>query len=173
MSIRLEVATVADAAAIAAIRMAASRHLTAQFGLGTWSFIAESEGGVKLDLQASHVLIARTEGTVVATLRLSKRSPWLGKVDFFTPADRPLYLTSMAVAPKHQHTGIGRACLENVREIAASWEMDAIRLDAYDALAGAGEFYRKCGYREVRRAAYNGTPLIYFEQLLPVGALPR
>jgi ribosomal protein S18 acetylase RimI-like enzyme len=169
MPFRLETATLADAAAIAAVRMASARDLTARFGSGTWSFVAESEGGVQMDMLTSHILIARTEGTIVATLRLSRRSPWLGTVDFFTPAERPLYLTSMAVAPKSQRRGIGQACLEEVKRIAGNWDADAIRLDAYDAKAGAGEFYRKCGYREVRRAAYNGTRLIYFEQLLPTG----
>jgi hypothetical protein len=43
---------------------------------------------------------------------------------------------------------------------------DAIRLDAYNADADAGEFYRKCGFREVGRALYRNVPLIYFEMLL-------
>jgi hypothetical protein len=47
-----------------------------------------------------------------------------------------------------------------------AWPADAIRLDAWDAQAGAGEFYRKCGYREVGRAAYRKTRLIYFELAL-------
>jgi ribosomal protein S18 acetylase RimI-like enzyme len=168
MSLRLETATVDDAAAVAAVRMASARDLTARFGSGTWSFVAESEGGVQMDLLTSHILIARTEGTIIATLRLSTRSPWLGKIDFFTPANRPIYLTSMAVAPKWQRCGIGRACLDEVKRIAGVWDADAIRLDAYDAKAGAGEFYRKCGFREVRRAPYNDTPLIYFELMLPI-----
>jgi GNAT superfamily N-acetyltransferase len=168
MPFRLETATIADAAAIASVRMVSARDLTARFGCGTWSFVAESEGGVRMDMLTSHILVARTEGTIVATLRLSTRSPWLGKIDFFTPAERPLYLTSMAVAPKWQGCGIGRACLEEVKRIAGKWDADAIRLDAYEAKAGAGEFYRKCGYREVRRAAYNGTPLIYFELMLAI-----
>ena len=43
---------------------------------------------------------------------------------------------------------------------------DAIRLDAFDADAGAGEFYSKCGFREVGRASYRSVPLIYFEMLV-------
>ena len=31
---------------------------------------------------------------------------------------------------------------------------------------GAGEFYRKCGFREVARVTYKGTPLIYYEWLV-------
>jgi hypothetical protein len=51
-----------------------------------------------------------------------------------------------------------------------SWELanpaDAIRLDAYDAQAGAGPFYTKCGYRELAHVVYKNNPLIYFERIL-------
>ena len=43
---------------------------------------------------------------------------------------------------------------------------DAIRLDAYDAAAGAGDFYAKNGFREVGRTKYRNAPLIYYELLL-------
>ena len=79
---------------------------------------------------------------------------------------RPLYLTWMAVTPDLQRKGIGRLCIEQAMEFARGWPGDAIRLDAYDANAGGGEFYRKCGFREVGRATYRNNPLIYFETLL-------
>jgi GNAT superfamily N-acetyltransferase len=170
MTFRLEEARDADAAAIAALRMAVSRELTARFGRGTWSFTLESEASVRADILTSRVLLVREHGTVIATLRLSSRPPWLGSIDYFTPCNRPLFLTSMAVAPKRQHTGVGRACLEEVKKMARRWPADAICLDAYDAEAGAGDFYRKCGFSEVRRAPYNGTPLIFFEYLVPVAS---
>ena len=31
---------------------------------------------------------------------------------------------------------------------------------------GGGEFYAKCGYREMGRVTYRGAPLIYHELLL-------
>lgn len=43
---------------------------------------------------------------------------------------------------------------------------DAIRLEAFDADAGAGGLYRQCGFTEVGRASYRGTPLIYFEMFV-------
>ena len=43
---------------------------------------------------------------------------------------------------------------------------DAIRLDAFDCAAGAGEFYRKCGFTEAARVVYKGVPLIDFEMVL-------
>jgi GNAT superfamily N-acetyltransferase len=76
----------------------------------------------------------------------------------------PLYLTGMAVCPDKQRKGLGRLCIDEALRIARKWPSDAIRLDAYDA--DAGEFYRKCGFREVGRALYRNVPLIYFEMLL-------
>ena len=39
-------------------------------------------------------------------------------------------------------------------------------LDAYDAKAGAGGFYARCGFAERGRVVYKGDPLIYYERLL-------
>ena len=56
-----------------------------------------------------------------------------------------------------------RELIERATEVAKVWPADAIRLDAHDADAGAGGFYAKCGYSEVGRAVYRGTPLNYYE----------
>jgi hypothetical protein len=39
-------------------------------------------------------------------------------------------------------------------------------LDSYDADAGAGEFYARCGFTERGRVVYKGDPLIYYQRLL-------
>ena len=166
MPVRLQEATDADAAAVAALRVAVARQLTAKHGRGTWSYVAESEWSVRADIMTSNVYVARYRGVVAATLRLSTKPPWLGDISFFEPVRTALYLTSMAVLPKFQGKGVGRACLLDVKRIAREWPADVIRLDAYDAAAGAGDFYRKSGYSEIRRAPYNGTPLIFFEYRL-------
>jgi GNAT superfamily N-acetyltransferase len=72
----------------------------------------------------------------------------------------------MAVHPNWQQKGIGSLCIKEAKKKAKDWPSDAIFLDAYDARAGAGEFYRKCGFREVGRVSYRNTPLVYFELLL-------
>ena len=82
---------------------------------------------------------------------------------YFTPCKRAVYLTNMAVAPERQRSGVGRALLDQALVLARSVPFDAIRLDAYDAPAGAGEFYRRCGYRHVGGKSYRGMPLMYFE----------
>ena len=163
---RLVAATPADAAEIAALRHDAGEDLTRRFGKGHWSGAA-SEKGVRFDLRTSQVWVVRSRGRIIATLRLAARKPWAIDTSCFTPCVRPLYLTSMAVAPDRQRTGVGRRCLEQAIRLARDWPADAIRLDAYDAPAGAGEFYRKCGFREVGRRSYRGNPLVYFETPVP------
>jgi GNAT superfamily N-acetyltransferase len=56
--------------------------------------------------------------------------------------------------------------VEEALRLARAWPADALRLDAYDAEAGAGTFYRKCGFREVGRVTYRSDPLIYYELLV-------
>jgi GNAT superfamily N-acetyltransferase len=75
----------------------------------------------------------------------------------------------MFVAVESQGKGIGRRLLAEAVETARAWPGDGIRLDAYDAKAGAGDFYAKCGFREVGRATYRQVPLRYFEMLVSEG----
>ena len=72
----------------------------------------------------------------------------------------------MAVTPDRQRQGIGSRCLEEVQKVAKKWPADAIRLDAYDATAGAGPFYARGGYTEMGRVVYKNAPLIYYERLI-------
>ena len=162
MSIKLQVAKMGDAAGIAALQTAAAAHLTARFGEGPWSR-PTSDKAVLFQMRNATVYVARDEDEPKATLTLATKKPWAIDRKYFTPCKRPLYLTGMAVAPDDQRKGIGRSCIEEALRITKAWPADAIWLDAYDATAGAGEFYRKCGFREVGRAAYKDVPLIYFE----------
>jgi GNAT superfamily N-acetyltransferase len=103
---------------------------------------------------------------VLTVLRLATKKPWAIDVSYFTPVRRPLYLTGMAISVAHQGQGLGRQALGDARAVAQAWPADAIRLDAYDAPAGAGHFYAKCGYLERGRVIYKGNPLVYYELLL-------
>ena len=117
-------------------------------------------------IRTSRVLVARDADRIVGTLRLATKKPWAIDRAYFANVRRPLYLTDMAVLPSHQRKGIGRFMLAEAATVARQWPGDAIRLDAYDAPAGAGTFYAKCGYRQVGRKTYRGVPLLYFELLL-------
>jgi GNAT superfamily N-acetyltransferase len=154
-----------DASAVVHLRIATARDLTSRFGRGHWSGEA-TERGVLNDLRISKVWLGFRGRAPVATFRLGTRKPWAIDTAYFSTSARPLYLTDMAVRPDLQHQGIGRRCVDEVIDIARAWPADSIRLDAYDADAGAGPFYAKCGFREVGRASYRGTPLVYFEMML-------
>lgn len=155
----------ADAEAIATLRIATAETLTERHGRGHWSGIA-SVAGQLARMRNARVYVAKIGRTLVGTWTLATRKPWAIDRAYFTPCRRPLYLTDMAVLPARQGGGIGRACLAHAERVAREWPADAICLDAYDSPAGAGEFYRRCGYREVGRASYRGVPLIYYEHLL-------
>lgn len=165
MDLRFRDATAADAPAIAALRNAASGALTARFGEGHWSGLA-SEHSVVVSLRHARVRVGRSGKQVLTVLRLAPKKPWAIDISYFTPVKRPLYLTGMAVSVARQGRGLGRLALEDAVAIAAAWPADAIRLDAYDADAGAGAFYAKCGFRERGRVVYRGDPLAYYELLL-------
>jgi GNAT superfamily N-acetyltransferase len=165
MRLKLQPATAADAPAIASLRIATAEKLTATYGIGPWSGTT-TEKMVLFDMRKSSVYIARRRGKLIAMLALGTKKPWAIDRKYFSQCDRPLYLTDMAVTPELQRQGIGRLCVEAAKKIAKEWPANAIFLDAYDAEAGAGEFYRKCGFREVGRASYRGVPLIYFEMFV-------
>jgi ribosomal protein S18 acetylase RimI-like enzyme len=165
MRIRLSLATPDDAEGVAALRATVAHDLLARYGKGHWCSVVSVQA-VLLGMRRGRTYVAKHRNMIVATLTLSTRKPWAIDRSYFTRSERPLYLTGMAVAPAVQRSGIGRSCLTEAVSIGRGWPGSSICLDAYDAAAGAGEFYRTCGFREVGRALYRGVPLIYFELLL-------
>lgn len=165
MPVKLQIATLRDVSDVVALRLAVNQRLTSQFGKGFWSG-GLTDKGVLFAMKTSTVFVARNRNRLIATVTLSTRKPWAIDTKYFSPSKQPLYLTSMAVAPENQRKGIGTRCIQEAQRIARKWPSGAIRLDAYDHEVGAGEFYRKCGFREVGRATYRTAPLIYFEMLL-------
>jgi len=160
-----ELATEDDAPALAALHSAIAGQLTRDFGEGHWSSSA-SEPSVRRNITTSKVVVARDGAGVAGTLRLTTMKPWAIDTKYFTPVDRPLYLVDMAVRPSTQRSGLGRQLIAQAEAIAKAWPAQALRLDAYDAAAGAGPFYAKCGFREVGRVEFRKVPLIYFERVL-------
>ncbi len=171
MRLKVQPAEVPDAAMLAMLHTAVAEHLTAQHGNGPWS-AKTSERGVLFAMRQSRVFVVRAGTEAVATFRLATRKPWAIDASCFTACERPLYLLGMAVWPERQRQGIGRSCLVTARQLAAEWPADAIRLDAYDAAAGAGGFYARCGFNEIGRVTYRNAPLIYHELLIAPSSLP-
>ena len=165
----MAVAAPSDTSALADLHNEVAELLTREHGKGHWSS-RTSEKGVLWSLRISRVYVARSRGkagSIVGTFALQTRKPWAIDVSYFTPVPRPLYLVALAVAPRLQSRGLGRRLLAAAVAEAKSWPADAIRLDAYDTPAGAGPFYASAGFRERGRVKYKGTPLRYFEMLLP------
>jgi GNAT superfamily N-acetyltransferase len=163
VSLSVTAAGPTDAPAIAVLRSAVAERLTLEFGEGHWSGTV-TENGVLIALRDKGcALVARDGATIVGTVRLATKKPWSIDVSHFTRVPKALYLLDMAVAPARQRTGVGRWLMARALEAARDWPCDAVRLDAYEAPAGAGEFYRKCGLRNVGGVTYRGTPLLYYE----------
>ena len=165
MQLKFRDATADDVPAIVGLQNAVSGALTARFGEGHWSSLVTERGAV-LAQRHARVRIGRDGRRILTVVRLATKKPWAIDVSYFTPVNRPLYLTGLAVSVAHQRHGLGRLALEDARAIATAWPADAIRLDAYDHAAGAGSFYVKCGFRERGRVVYKGDPLVYYELLL-------
>ncbi len=168
MRLTFSIATSKDASAIAALRTAAAEELSRQYGEGRWSAPA-TERSVLRDLSRpkfQKTLIARDGDHIVATLCLQTKKPWAIDVSYFSNVKKALYLINMAVHPDWQRKGVGRLILKEAETLALDWPGNAIRLDAWNAEAGAGPFYAKCGYSETGRVVYRTTPLIYYEKVL-------
>lgn len=165
MQLKFRDATLDDVGVIAGLQNAAAGALTARFGPGHWSALV-SERGAALSQRHARVRVGRDGRRMLTVLRLAAKKPWAIDVSYFTPVKRPLYLTGMAVSVAHQGQGLGRLALDDACAVAEKWPADAIRLDAYDAKAGAGAFYDRCGFTERGRVVYRATPLVYYERLL-------
>lgn len=165
MDLTFAIAAESDAAELAALRTRVAERLTAEYGRGHWSS-AVTERGVLRGVRTLRVLVAHRDGRIVGTLTLATKKPWAIDPAYFTPVRKCLYLLDMAVEPELQRNGLGRRLLEEARAVARALPAESIRLDAYDAEAGAGGFYAKGGFREVGRVVYRKVPLIYFESLL-------
>jgi GNAT superfamily N-acetyltransferase len=117
-------------------------------------------------IRNTDVRLVRRGDDIVGTFALQQKTPWAPGPAFFTPRVRCLYLLNVAVTPRLKRCGIGRLMLDEADRLARVASTEAIRLDAFDGPIGAGPFYERCGYREVGRTVYRGTPVIYYERLL-------
>ena len=169
---RFRDATLDDVAVIAGLQNAAAGALTALYGSGPWSALV-TERGATLAQRHARVRVGSDGRRILTVLRLATKKPWAIDVSHFTPVKRPLYLTGMAVSIAHQGQGLGRLALEDAVAVARAWPADAIRLDAFDADAGAGRFYARCGFAERGRVVFKGDPLVYFERLLRAETAPH
>lgn len=155
-----------DAGNIAALLNEAAMQLTNLYGRGHWSY-QNSEKGILHGMKGnSKILMATSGNKLLGTLSLTIKKPWAIDAAYFTKVDQPLYLVDMAVHPDVQRKGVGRYMMKETIIVAKAWPAQAIRLDAYNAAAGASDFYLKCGFRERGQVIYRNNPLRYFEMLV-------
>jgi GNAT superfamily N-acetyltransferase len=155
--IRLRRAAAEDVRTVHAILAAAAEDLAARFGPGHWSTVSSIE---TLRKYASDgvLFVLEAGAAAVGTLRLTDRKIGFYHVEWFAhPADDAAYLLDMAIDPGSQRRGIGRRSMTLAEDAARLLGLRALRLDAYEGRAGAGEFYRKCGYSLVHRSAFRGS----------------
>ena len=166
MNLTIQIATVNEAAAIARLLNDAADHLTGKFGKGHWSYHTSEKSVVNAITGKSKIIIALNGQEIAGSYCLQTKKPWAIDPAFFTPVEQALYLVGMAVSPAWQQKGIGRYMMQELPAFITQWPAQAVRLDAYDHAAGAGDFYRKNGFTERGRVLYRGNPLIYFERLV-------
>jgi len=85
-------------------------------------------------------------------------------------AEPSFYLSQLAVSPKLQGRGIGRACIAAVERLALEHGCRSIRLDAAEAHAELLDWYLDLGYRESCRYEAFGTRMVGFEKLVSTEA---
>lgn len=160
-----QLANRADTADILSVRLAAADKLTVKHGSGHWSLVSATTT-IRKQIDTNLVYVARKD-QIVGTYMLDKRKIGFYRKDWFAhPNDPSLYLTNMAVAPEFQLMGTGRAIMAEIERFAREQDRLAIRFDAYDSPAGAGPFYKKCGYERVHRGSVGYTTYTYFEKVL-------
>jgi len=110
-------------------------------------------------------------GEPVATFTAGCDAPhYLDLSLWLNDAEPSLYLTQLAVSPKLQRRGIGRACIAAVERLALEHCYRSIRLDAAEAHAELLDWYLDLGYRESCRYEAFGTRMVGFEKLVSTKA---
>jgi ribosomal protein S18 acetylase RimI-like enzyme len=85
------------------------------------------------------------------------------------PREDHLYLENVAVDPRAQGRGLGRALMAFAEQEAARRGFDRMALVTHEAMTENQAIYTKLGYVEVERRAEDGYRRIYMEKRLTEG----
>ncbi len=145
------------------IAQACAIDLTQAYGEGHWSKVRSLQT-VRRNIEKKDVYLCRLNSTPVATFALSAKKPVFISAKLFSKPDEPYaWLTDLYVHPDYQRKGIGKKCMAAIRKLLRSQERKWLRFDAYDAKAGACEFYLKCDCTLIGKATASGTKLLVYE----------
>ena len=148
------------------IRRSAADLLTSVHGEGHWSTVT-SVKTIRKHAEAGLVYLFFEGDSPIGTFHLVDRKIGFYKKEWFEIPDQPaFYLMHMALHPDRQRKGLGREMMIEIEAIAVNKSIHSIRFDAYNADAGAGKFYEKCGYQLVHKGSFNSVALLYFEKVL-------
>lgn len=168
--VTLRQAASGDVQQVRTVLAAAAHRLTARFGHGAWSTVRTLRT-LRKYADDGVLYLVEVEGDAVGTLKLTNRKIGFYHNDWFAdPGAAAAYLMDMAIDPRHQRRAIGRRAMALAEEIARRDGFGALRLDAYRGPAGAGPFYRKCGYALVHQGEFRGVRLEYYEKPLSASA---
>jgi GNAT superfamily N-acetyltransferase len=149
---------------IAAVRDDSSGDLQRRFGEGHWCGITNPDRLKREIKKGRQLYLVSSAGEPVATFAIAESGPKFLRPDWFTEPQSPaMYLTGLSVVCAGQGQGVGRWCMKFIRKNVASRGFKWLRFDAYDAPAGALDFYAKCGCAERQRFDFNGVALIAIE----------
>lgn len=106
---------------------------------------------------------------------IAAKQVWLAEQDgiavgliVLQPAADHLLIYSVAVAPAHQGTGVGRQLLLWAEQEAAHQGYPVVQLYTNEKMTENIALYGRIGYQEVKRALANGYQVVYMEKTLPV-----
>lgn len=163
-SIRL--AAPGEIAGIYKLSVAAASDLVDKYGQGRWR-VAAARKTLKRNQQSDSLFVIVKDAVIVGTFCFTTKKAGFYRRGWFAFPDDPAgYLLNMAIAPQHQRQGIGREVMNHIDQLARSMKLLAVRFDAYEANAGAGGFYRKCGYQLVHVGKVGDVGLEYYEKVL-------
>jgi GNAT superfamily N-acetyltransferase len=109
----------------------------------------------------------RDDTEIMATFTASQEAPAYLDLSLWGSSGEPsLYLTRLAVLPRFQRRGIGRACIGAVERLALERDCRSVRLDAAELHARLLNWYVKLDYREVGRYEALGNRMVGFEKLV-------
>ncbi len=89
-----------------------------------------------------------------------------GIVVLFPRADH-LFLENVAVRPKEQGRGLGKALMAFVERQARAANLCEIRLYTHERMTENLAYYRKLGYEEVERRVEDGYHRVFMRKMLP------
>jgi ribosomal protein S18 acetylase RimI-like enzyme len=161
---RLEFRVATDAVSVHERLARCGVAMRERYGVLTW------DPPKPLRLLEPHVRARETwealeDGRVVASLTLSAAAPAFYDLSYFDAREPARYLSSLAVEPREQQRGLGRACVEWALAAAGAAGARSVRLDTAGDNEPAQAFFDALGF--VRRSPAVGPAgftVVYFER---------